>query len=329
LLKRGTVLIDPDDPGQDIRVLFYLEHTIQDGRIDKAGNHRAVSRQLQFIEIDSAGATKHAGYAPYLDYRATTPEEHSAISPTLESQTWLKDDLESSVIGYAIEALVPKHIQEVGSRRKDLVVRTMAAVKDRLTKEINYWDHRANQLKDQELAGRTNAKINSGKARQRADELQARLQKRMADLDLEGQLSPLPPVVVGGSLVVPIGLLRKLQPHWSAANEAAAAENRKRIELLAMKLVMEAETRLGYLPRDVSGDKCGYDIESTVPDTGKLRFIEVKGRVADATTVTVTRNEILTALNKPEDFILAVGQIEDGHGKLLYIRQPFQTEPII
>ena len=62
---------------------------------------------------------------------------------------------------------------------EDLVARTMAAVKDRLTKEINYWDHRANQLKDQELAGKINAKINSGKARQRADELQARLQKRV------------------------------------------------------------------------------------------------------------------------------------------------------
>jgi hypothetical protein len=269
----------------------------------------------------------NAGYAPYLDYRATTSEEHAAVLPELESQPWLKTDLESAVVGHAIETLVPQHIREVSSRRKDLVTRTMAAVKDRLTKEINYWDHRANQLKDQELAGRINAKINSGKARQRADDLQARLQKRMADLVLEGQLSPLPPVVVGGSLVIPIGLLRRLQPNWTAANEAEAAENRKKIELLAMKLVMEAETRLGYEPRDVSGDKCGYDIESRVPDTGKLRFIEVKGRVADATTVTVTRNEILTALNKPEDFILAVGQIENGQGKLLYVRQPFQLEP--
>lgn len=194
--------------------------------------------------------------------------------------------------------------------------------KDRLTKEINYWDHRANQLKDQELAGRTNAKINSGKARQRADELQARLQKRMADLELEGQLSPLPPVVVGGSLVIPIGLLRTLQPNLTPSDDAAAAENRRKVELLAMKLVMEAETRLGFEPRDVSADKCGYDVESRVPHSGKLRFIEVKGRVADATTVTVTRNEILTALNKPEDFILAVGQIENGQGKLSYIRQP-------
>ena len=83
-------------------------------------------------------------------------------------------------------------------------------IADRLTKEITYWDHRANQLKDQELAGKTNAKINSGKARQRADELQARLQRRMVELELERQISPLPPVAIGGSLVIPMGLVRKL-----------------------------------------------------------------------------------------------------------------------
>jgi hypothetical protein len=38
-----------------------------------------------------------------------------------------------------------------------------------------------------------------------------------------------------------------------------------------------------------------------------LRFIEVKGRVAGALTVTVTRNAIVTAVNKPDGFILAVG----------------------
>ena len=51
------------------------------------------------------------------------------------------------------------------------------------------------------------------------------------------------------------------------------------------------------------------------------------GRVAGALTVTVTRNEILTALNKPDDFILAIGQVDDGRQKLVYIRQPFQQEP--
>jgi hypothetical protein len=206
----------------------------------------------------------------------------------------------------------------------------MAAVKDRLTKEITYWDHRANQLKDQELAGKTNAKINSGKARQRADELQARLQRRMAELELERQISPLPPVAIGGSLVVPIGLLHKLLPSSAqpgCATDAVSAEARKMMEMLAMEMVMEAERLLGNEPRDVSGEKCGYDVESKVEANGKLRFIEVKGRVAGALTVTVTRNEILTALNKPDDFILAVGQVEDGQQRLVYIRQPFQQEP--
>jgi superfamily II DNA or RNA helicase len=331
LLKRGTVLVDPDDPGEAVRALFYLEHTIQDGRTDKAGNRRVVSRQLQFVETDSTGSTRNAGYAPYLDYRPATPEERTSLAATFESQAWLKSDLELVVVGHAIANLVPIHLDEVRKRREDLVTRTMAAVKDRLTKEITYWDHRANQLKDQELAGRTNAKINSGKARQRADELQARLQRRMAELELERQISPLPPVAIGGSLVVPIGLLHKLLPPCAqpgyAETDAVSAEARKKMELRAMQMVMEAEKQLGNEPRDVSGEKCGWDIESKVPGAGKLRFIEVKGRVAGALTVTVTRNEILAALNKPDDFILAIGQMEDSKRDLHYIRRPFQIEP--
>jgi hypothetical protein len=139
----------------------------------------------------------------------------------------------------------------------------------------------------------------------------------------------LPPVAVGGSIVVPVGLLNKLLPSSAQPGnpEAVSAEARKRMELLAMQMVMEAERQLGNEPRDVSRQKCGYDIESKVQADGKLRFIEVKGRVAGALTVTVTRNEILTALNKPDDFILAIGQVEDGEQKLFYIREPFQQEP--
>ena len=110
------------------------------------------------------------------------------------------------------------------------MTRTIASVKDRLTKEITYWDHRANQLKDQEPAGKINAKINSGKARQRADELQARLERRMVELKLERQISPLPPVAIGGSLVVPVGLLKKINPssdpQWPAKLRRRKLESR-------------------------------------------------------------------------------------------------------
>ena len=74
---------------------------------------------------------------------------------------------------------------------------------------------------------------------------------------------------------------------------------------------METERGLGFDPVDRELDKIGYDVESRVPNTGKLRFIEVKGRVQGASTVTVTKNEILTSLNKPEDYILAIVEFQD------------------
>jgi hypothetical protein len=91
---------------------------------------------------------------------------------------------------------------------------------------------------------------------------------------------------------------------------------------------MEIERGLGFEPTDREHEKLGYDIESRVLGTGKLRFIEVKGRVTGAPTVTVTRNEILYSLNKPDDFILAIVEFigNDSH-RVHYIRQPFQREP--
>src|SRR5690606_23474169 len=96
----------------------------------------------------------------------------------------------------------------------------------------------------------------------------------------------------------------------------------------ARAIVMEVERQLGIDPGDRELGKLGYDIESRVPSTGRLRFIEVKGRVAGADTVTVTKNEILYSLNKPNDFILALVEFQDNDNhRVLYLRQPFQREP--
>ena len=91
---------------------------------------------------------------------------------------------------------------------------------------------------------------------------------------------------------------------------------------------MEAERDLGFVPRDREFEKLGYDVESLVPGTGRLRFIEVKGRVTGAPTITVTKNEILYSLNKPEDFILAIVEfVEGGLHRVHYVREPFLREP--
>ena len=325
LLRRGAILVDERDLGDQPRILFYLEHAIQDASLTRLGDRRIVSKKMLYVEIDASGNAKDLQYAPYLDYRPLKPEE-PGIEDFLKRPEceWIAKGVEQNALAYAIKAVVPGHFKEIQSQKIELITKTKAAVKDRLTKEINYWDHRAEELKLQEQAGRVNARLNSNEARKRADHLQARLQKRMEELELEGQLSPLPPVVLGGLLVVPVGLLTKMkhlppQTMKRVDTQIAAAK--------AREIIMELERKLGFDPKDRETEKLGYDVESRVPGTGKLRFIEVKGRVTGADTITVTRNEILYSLNKPEDFILAIVEFMGDSHKVHYIRQPFKREP--
>jgi len=139
---------------------------------------------------------RSAGYAPYLDYRPPLGEELTLTQNNADLGGFGKD-LEARVQAYAVTELVPEHLEAVRRHKEALVDKTMVAVRDRLTKEINYWDYRATTLKDQELAGKINARLNSGLARQRADELTGRLERRMKELQEERLVSPLPPVITG------------------------------------------------------------------------------------------------------------------------------------
>jgi len=327
LLRRGTVLVDEQDHGDRPRLLFYLEHAIQDASTTRTGERRVISRRMLYVEMDQAGTVRHSNYAPYLDYRPLRDDE-PAIKVILArpEYAWITRNLEGRAQTYAVTHVVPEHLDEVRRRRLEWIEKARAAVKDRLTKEIAYWDHRAEELKLQEQAGKINARLNSQEARRRADDLAARLQRRMEQLDLEAQISPLPPVVLGGLLVVPAGLLAKMTgaPLPIAAQPVDTQVSAAR----ARAIVIEVERRLGFEPMDREADRLGYDIESRDPRTGRLRFIEVKGRVAGATTVTVTRNEILTSLNKLDDYILAIVELLDGdEHRVHYVRRPFRREP--
>ena len=88
------------------------------------------------------------------------------------------------------------------------------------------------------------------------------------------------------------------------------------------------ERDLGFLPADRELEKLGYDVESADPRTGGVRFLEVKGRISGADSITVTKNEILYSLNKPDQFILAMVEFgADGSERVRYLRRPFQREP--
>ena len=327
LLKRGAVLVDERDGGDKPRVLFFLEHAIQDASLTRSGDRRVVSKRVLYVELDADGMTRHVHYAPYLDYRPLGEDDPGLEEILKRPQcAWIDQDMERQAQGYAVANVVPEHLAEVRDTKLALIAKTEVAVKDRLTKEITYWDHRAEQLKLQEQAGKTGARLNSGEARKRADSLQTRLQKRLGELQLEAQISPLPPVVLGGLLVVPKGLINEMSGREPAGTRTAVDTQESAAR--ARNIIMEVEQNLGFDPTDREFEKLGYDIESRVPDTGKLRFIEVKGRASGASTITVTRNEILYSLNKPEAFILGIVEFQDGgRHQVHYVREPFQREP--
>ena len=328
LLRRGTVLVDDRDPGMEPRVLFYAEHAVQDASLLPSGERRTVSKRMLYVELDAEGNARHMQYAPYLDYRPLRDDEPGVDAFLARPEcAWITRELEQRAMQHAIANVVPGHVAEVRDRRIGWVDKTRTAVKDRLAKEISYWDHQAARLSEQEAAGKTNARLNAQEARRRADDLQGRLERRLAELDREGQISALPPVVLGGFMVIPVGLIAAMtgrpSPTTSTAPDRQAAAARARAA------VMEVERSLGFEPVDREFERLGYDVESRDPhgNTG-LRFIEVKGRVAGADTVTVTKNEILYSLNQPEAFILALVEfLEDGGERVNYLRRPFRREP--
>lgn len=319
LLQDGAVLVDPDDPGATPRVLVYLEHQITSGTPGSRGR-RPVSRRYQFIEIPEGGEPTGAGYAPYLDYQPLEDGKRTGLREVIEGG-WISQALTDTAQSYAIEHLAHAHYQEISRMVTARVEKVRTAVRQRLERAIRYWDGRVYEIKAKELAGKSTGGYTSGHARNRADDLEARLRRRNRELDQELDLSNHPPRVVGGALIIPQGLLKD-QPVIDDDPEA-----RKEIDRRAVAAVMGAERRLGRQPTEKAHHNPGYDIESRCPDTGDLFFIEVKGRIEGADTVNVKARQIRQALNHPERFILALAQVPAdpaAHPVVRYVRDPFE-----
>ena len=326
-LKQGAVLVDPSDMGITPKVMFIIDHSVREG----ADPAHVVSRRMQFVEIDPQGNTINAGWAPHLDMESISKADLALIQDVFGAP-WLNgtdaQNLEQVALAHASTHLVPEHFDEVRNRREKNVDKTLAAVHERLVKEINYWSDRYIKLQDDIAAGK-DVRLTLENVRRTIDDLTARRESREKELLAMRHVISATPVVAGGALVIPAGLLaqRTGQPGWSADADARA-----RVEWAAMNAVMDAERALGHEVIDVSAQKCGWDVTS-LPRAidGKLppsRHIEVKGRVKGSSTVTVTRNEILYGLNQQDKFILAIVMVDgEQHEGPFYVTKPFTQEP--
>lgn len=325
ILRQGAILVDDLDHGQDLHAIFLLEHSVQDGRATSLGKPHVISQKLQFASIDKTGLTVNAGIAPHLNLRPATGAEVE-LARDLLNEEWLTSELEKSAVRFATVELAQAHVAQVRARRLPEIDKVEREVRARLKKEINYWDSRAFELKEEERAGKK-TRLNWQNAERRAEDLAERQKRRMAQLEQEKFISSQPPRVRGGMVVIPRGLLdsraARQNPKAPPPNFAADAEARRIIELLAMEAVMTAERGLGNVPTDVSIQKLGYDIVSYETTSKSLRFIEVKGRIDGADSVMITRQEVITSLHEPDKYVLAIVQVEAGEPREpRYVRGP-------
>lgn len=329
-LDEGSILIDPEDWGDEPRLLFYLETEVRDGTPTRDGKPHVVSRELRFVELGRNGEGRSAGYAPYLDYQEPTKEEAEALLAWAGAQPFAQD-AERIAKNYAVANIVQEHAGRIKRRRLPRIEKVEAAVRARRNDEIRYWDERAWHFSEQMRKGAKNAQLNYQNAVQRSSDMTDRFDARLDQLELEKSLTAGVPRITGRSLVIPRGLLAEIT---GAPVDLGAKANRAAVEAAGMAAVMRIERDLGYEPRDRSRENVGYDIESSAPagtSMEGLRFIEVKGRVAGADTVTVSRNEVLSALNNPERFLLALVEVTFGGDgavaktQTTYLRKPFHN----
>jgi hypothetical protein len=305
------------------RLTFIIDHSVKEGR----NPDQVVSRRMQFIAIDPQGHASNVGWAPHLDLEPIAPADLRLVEDLLQAP-WITQNLEQVALAHASTQLVPEHFEEVRTRRERQVDKTLAAVHERLVREINFWSDRYIKFTEDIAAGK-DVRLTLDNVRRTIDDLTARLQTREQELRAMRHVISATPVIVGGALLIPAGLLaqRKGEPGWTADAEARA-----RIERVAMQAVMDVERTLGNAVVDVSARRCGWDITSIPPvHDGKLlssRHIEVKGRAKGQTTITVTRNEILYGLNQAAKFILAIVLVDgDGYDGPFYVKHPFTQEP--
>jgi hypothetical protein len=319
LLRRGAILVDEGDPGEDPRLLVALTQQIVDGHTPPV----TVSQRFEFVELSPDGSARTAGPAPYLDYRGLREAEKPLVAD-LPHAAWLAAGAEELATAWAVEHGMAAHLAEVRDRIKLITQRTRRQVNQRLIQEINYWYGEEATLAAAAWAGKP-TRMRPETARRRAEELERRLQRRLAELDREEALAPEPPLLAGAALVVPLGLLHKLagraEPVGPNARDTAIVERR------AVDAVLAAERALGRAAREMPRNNPGYDIQSRPADGGGRIDIEVKGRVPGAANFVVTRTEVFHAKNVADAYRLAlvVVDLDSGpeHDEVRYLANPF------
>lgn len=306
VLDRGAVLVSPT--ASDPALLVGVVNEVQDA------TGSTVGKSFGYAVVGADGTVSEAGPAPYLDYAPAT----SAQTAERTALPWLHER-ERDAVSWIISEQLPAFTHDVTSRRISEYERVRDRVRTRLTREVNRLETEALKA-DAEAAAGKKVRRSSETLRRSAEELDKRKESRLALIERQLSMAPLPPRITAIALVLPAAEEDAFVGH--SVDPAA----RSAIERRGVDATLEAEKALGRFAQEQHHNNPGFDILSREPEGEGIR-IEVKARIAGADTFTITRTEVLFALNTNPNHRLALVRVSpDGpeHDELRYVGNAFQ-----
>ncbi len=310
VLDRGTVLTS--DTVREPTLLVGVLNEVKDS------TGATVSKRFGYSFVGEDGITHEAGSAPYLDF-APADEGQRQSGAAL---SWLTQR-ERDAVSWVIAEQLPTFASEVTARRTTEFERVRERVATRLTREVNRLYTEALKT-DVDAAAGKRVRYSSETLRRRAEELEQRRVTRLALIDRQLAMSPVSPRITAVALVMP-------EMHGEVSSgPIVSAVARAEVERRGVDAVLAAERALGRRPEEQAHNNPGFDVFSRATEGPSLR-IEVKARIEGSDTFTITRTEVLTALNAAPDHRLALVRVSpDGAGldQVRYIGNAFEgVEP--
>ena len=285
VLDHGTIL--SSDSVKKPQLLVGVINEVKDS------TGATVSKRFGYSFVGEGGLVNEAGTAPYLDF-APADDQQRQIGLALP---WLKQR-EGDAVSWVIAEQLPTFAGEVTVRRTAEFERVRERVATRLTREVNRLFTDALKT-DADVAAGKKVRYSSENLRRRAEELEQRRESRLTLIDRQLAMSPVSPRITAIALVMPAATVD------SANAFSVDPAAREAVERRGVDAVLAAERTLGRAPEEQSHNNPGFDVLSR-PDEGPSIRIEVKARIEGSDTFTITRTEVLTALNAAPDHRLAL-----------------------
>ena len=301
VLKEGATFIDPNDFGDQLKVMMMLKHTVK-----QSTSNKPLSQKIMFVNIYKNKEPSINTDAPYIDFKPIDKKDKRLFDliKQIKKDKWIKNIDKIAYEGALQEA--DKHYEQVKERQHKYLDKVIKVIKQRLSDVENFFSTQLSKEKDP---------LKQNKLKEAQKEIEERKKKRLEDLNHEKYIEHSSPIIIGRALIIPQGYIQKNRVK-NKKIYSNLIKNKKRIEELSMEFVLNYETRENHQPKDVSRENHGWDIES-FDKNNDLHLIKVKGIADDEKKITITRNEILKVLNY-EHFTMFVVKVKDDKIKSVY-----------